>query len=91
MFQLHVKLIFYTQLGVDFDSYFLGKGGDVFQSTGLFLCLSVCKQHHSKCNEQIAMKLQMETFSDSFFTRVGSSGDLFQRGLVKKGLKLIIS
>ena len=41
MFQLCVTLIVYTQLGVNFDSYLLGKVGYVFGSTDLFVCLSV--------------------------------------------------
>ena len=36
--------------------YLLGKGGYVFGSVGLFVCLSVCGQHYSKRYERIGMK-----------------------------------
>ena len=37
-------------------NYLLGKGGYVFGSVGLFVCLSVCGQHYSKSYERIGMK-----------------------------------
>ena len=36
--------------------YRLGKGGYVFGSVGLSVCLFVCGQHYSKSHEQIGMK-----------------------------------
>ena len=36
--------------------YLLGKGGYVFGSVDLFVCLSVCGQHYSKSYERIEMK-----------------------------------
>ena len=36
--------------------YLLGKGGYVFGSVGLSVCLSVCGQHYSKSYERIEMK-----------------------------------
>ena len=36
--------------------YLLGKGGYVFGSVGLSVCLFVCEQHYSKSYEQIGMK-----------------------------------
>ena len=36
--------------------YLLGKGGYVFGSVGLSVCLSVCGQHYSKAYEWIGVK-----------------------------------
>ena len=36
--------------------YLLGKGGYVFGSVGLSVCLFVCGQHYSKSYERIGMK-----------------------------------
>ena len=36
--------------------YLLDKGGYVFGSVGLFVCLSVCGQHYSKSYERTGMK-----------------------------------
>ena len=36
--------------------YLLGKGGYVFGSVGLSVCLFVCGQHYSKRYERIEMK-----------------------------------
>ena len=37
--------------------YLLSKGGYVFGSVGLSVCLSVCGQHYSKSYERIGMRL----------------------------------
>ena len=37
-------------------SYLLGKGGYVFGSVDLSVCLFVCEQHYSKSYERIGMK-----------------------------------
>ena len=49
------------------DCYLLGKGGYVFGSVGLSVCLFVCEQHYSKSYERIGMK---------FYGRVLSSTSL---------------
>ena len=46
------------------SGYLLGKGGYVFDSVGLSVCLFVCEQHYSKSYERIGMK---------FYGRVPSS------------------
>ena len=38
----------------------LEKGGYVFGSVGLYVCLSVCEQHYSKSYEGIGMKFYGE-------------------------------
>ena len=46
-----LKIIFYV-----YHYYLLGKGGYVFGSVGLSVCLFVCRQHYSKSYERIGMK-----------------------------------
>ena len=40
--------------------YLLGKEGYVFGIVNLFISLSVCKQHHSKCYEWITVNFLLE-------------------------------
>ena len=45
--------------------YLLGKGGYVFGSVGLSVCLFVCEQHYSKSYERIGMKLYGRVLSST--------------------------
>ena len=45
--------------------YLLGKGGYVFGSVGLSVCLFVCEQHYSKSYERIGMKFYGRVLSST--------------------------
>ena len=45
--------------------YLLGKGGYVFGSVGLSVCLFVCEQHYSKSYERIGMKFYGQVLSST--------------------------
>ena len=47
------------------SSYLLGKGGYVFGSVGLSVCLFVCEQHYSKSYERIGMKFYGRVLSST--------------------------
>ena len=60
--------------------YILGKGGYVFGSVGLFVCLSVCQsvcgQHYSKGYEQIGMKCYGGVLGSTIKNWLNFGGDL---------------
>ena len=60
--------------------YLLGKGGYVFGSGGLFVCLSVCLyvcgQHYSKSYERIGMKCYGEVLGSTMKNWLNFGGDL---------------
>ena len=47
------------------SSYLLGKGGYVFGSVDLSVCLFVCEQHYSKSYERIGMKFYGRVLSST--------------------------
>ena len=60
--------------------YLLGKGGYVFGSVGLSVCLFVCGQHYSKSYERIGMKFYGRVLSSTSKNWLNFGGDL---GIVK--------
>ena len=59
------------------NEYLLGKGGYVFGSVDLSVCLSVfCGQHYSKCYERIGMKFYGGVLSSTMKYWLHFGGDL---------------
>ena len=56
--------------------YLLGKGGYVFGSVGLSVCLFVCGQHYSKSYEWIRMKFYGRVLSSTRKNWLNYGGDL---------------
>ena len=56
--------------------YLLGKGGYVFGSIGLSVCLSVYGQHYSKCYERIGMKFYGGVLGSTMKIWLNFGGDL---------------
>ena len=56
-------------------NYLLGKGGYVFGSVGLFVCLSVCG-HYSKSYERIEMKFYGGVLGSTTKNWLNFGGDL---------------
>ena len=56
--------------------YLLGKGGYVFGSVGLTVCLFVCEQHYSKRYERIGMKFYGRVLSSTSKNWLNFGGDL---------------
>ena len=59
-----------------FLHYLLGKGGYVFDSVGLSVCLFVCEQHYSKSYERIGMKFYVRVLSSTSKNWLNFGGDL---------------
>ena len=58
------------------DYYLLGKGGYVFGSVGLSVCLFVCRQHYSKSEEWIGMKFYGGVLGSTMNNWLNFGGDL---------------
>ena len=66
----------YTHTILPLPHYLLGKGGYVFASIGLSVCLSVCEQHYSKSYDQIGVKFYGGVLGSTMKYWLNFGGDL---------------
>ena len=82
---MYLFILYYAGLSQNLDHlllnnmhfyYLLGKGGYVFGSVGLSVCLFVCEQHYSKSYERIGMKFYGRVLSSTSKNWLNFGGDL---------------